>query len=372
MDTRGGNRAGIAFNIIWVYIIHYNPALITAVACASLRSSAATLGFDDHPFGMTIKVKTMKTNLIVPAQATADRPLAPVVERPRLDVISLAAFTALVVIAAGNFVAVRFVTVQMPSFWGAGTRFGAAGLIFLAYTVVKRLPLPRGKALAGALIYGTLQFGVSYALGYWALRKLPAGLGSVIFASVPLFTILFAFLARLERLQWRSILGSFVALGGILIISEEQILKEVPLANLLAMVGMAISISLSTVVVKKYPRAHIAPTNAVAMIAGALVQLGVSLAAGEKPTLPGDASTWLAQAYLILPGSVLLFSVLLFVLKRWSASSVSFQVVLSPILAVALSAWLLGEPLTSGLLLGGGLVLAGVYLGAITHNARAE
>ncbi len=312
----------------------------------------------------------MKEHLSVSMPAPRERVSAPIVERPRIDAITLLAFAGLVVIAAGNFVAVRFVTLQMPSFWGAGSRFGAAALVFFAYTLVKRLPLPRGKALAGALIYGGLQFGISFALGYFALREVPAGLGSVIFASVPLFTILIAFLARIEQLQWRSILGSLIAISGILIISKEQIGKEVPLINLVAMVGMAVSISLATVVVKKYPRAHIAPTNAVAMAVGALIQLGISLATGERPALPQGASTWLAQIYLILPGSVLLFAILLFVLKRWSASAVSFQVVISPIFAVALSAWLLGEPLTKGLLIGGTLVLVGVYFGAIAQTAN--
>jgi drug/metabolite transporter (DMT)-like permease len=45
--------------------------------------------------------------------------------------------------------------------------------------------------------------------------------------------------------------------------------------------------------------------------------------------------------------------------------------VISLIIAVAFSAWLLGEPLTNGLFLGGGLVLAGVYLGTIARDARA-
>lgn len=314
----------------------------------------------------------MEHDLSKPLRSTARTVSTSGVEHPRLDLLTLTAFAALTIIAAGNFVAVRFVTVQMPSYWGAGTRFGAASLIFFAYVLIRRLPLPRGKVLQGALIYGALQFGISFALGYFALRKLPAGLGSLLFAAVPLFTIMFAVILRLERLRWRSILGSFIVLTGILILSAEQISLEVPLANVLAMLGMVVSISLATVLIKKYPQAHIASMNAVAMMTGALIQLGISLATGEKPALPQGASTWLAQIYLILPGSVLLFAVLLFVLKRWSASAVSFQVVLSPIISIALSAWLLGEPLTSGLFLGGALVLVGVYFGALARSAKPE
>lgn len=289
-------------------------------------------------------------------------------ERSRLDARSLAAFAALVVITAGNAVAVRYVTNQMPSFWGAATRFASASLIFFAYVLIKRLQLPRGRALVGTLIFGGLQFGFSYGMGYWALQKIPAGLGSVMFAAIPLFTILFAVAVRLERFQWKSILGSFIALGGVLILSDEQINHQVPLANLLAMLGMVMCFAMATIVVKKFPPVPIAVMNAVAMMTGAAILFGLSLAFGEKPALPGDAATWLAQLSLILPGSVLLFVVLLYLLKRWPASAVSFQVVVSPIIAVALSAWLLGEPPTPGLLLGGPLVLLGVYLGAISRK----
>ncbi len=59
-------------------------------------------------------------------------------------------------------------------------------------------------------------------------------------------------------------------------------------------------------------------------------------------------------------------------MKRWTATGVSYQSVLSPPLTIALSAWLLQEPLTGGLFLGGALVLAGVYLGALAQDRRAR
>ena len=45
-------------------------------------------------------------------------------------------------------------------------------------------------------------------------------------------------------------------------------------------------------------------------------------------------------------------------------------VVLVPVVTVALSAWLDDEPVGSGLVLGGLLVLAGVYVGALRGNGQ--
>jgi drug/metabolite transporter (DMT)-like permease len=59
------------------------------------------------------------------------------------------------------------------------------------------------------------------------------------------------------------------------------------------------------------------------------------------------------------------------VLRRWPASRAAYVYLLIPPVAVALSAWLDGEPITLGLVLGGTLILAGVYVGAVRQNRPA-
>jgi drug/metabolite transporter (DMT)-like permease len=68
---------------------------------------------------------------------------------------------------------------------------------------------------------------------------------------------------------------------------------------------------------------------------------------------------------VVVAGSVLVFVLYLVVLRHWDASRAAYVFVLSPITAVALSAWLDGEPVGPSLVAGGVLVLAGVYLGAL-------
>jgi drug/metabolite transporter (DMT)-like permease len=53
------------------------------------------------------------------------------------------------------------------------------------------------------------------------------------------------------------------------------------------------------------------------------------------------------------------------VLRYWAASRAAYGFVLIPFVTVVLSAWLDNEPLGLGLLVGGLLVLAGVYVGAL-------
>lgn len=288
----------------------------------------------------------------------------------RPDPLTLAAFALFATLVAANFVAVRFTNRELPPFWGAGTRFGAAGLLFLVYVVTRRLAAPRGRALAGALLYGVLQFGLGYALAYWALLEVPAGLAAVILASIPLFTLLFAAAARLERLRLGAIAGAVIAMAGVAVVTGEQALGGIPVASLLATLGSAASFSLAGVIVKASPPLPLATINAVGMLTGAALLLALSRALGEVWSAPVERATWAAQLYLLLAGSVTMFALFLFVLRRWTASAVAYQAVLSPVIAIGLAAWLLGEPVTAGLLLGSPLVLAGVYLGAMRATGR--
>lgn len=285
----------------------------------------------------------------------------------RTERLTLAAFALVVLMGGVNFVAVRFSNRELPPFWGATVRFGAAALLLFAVVAVQRIPLPRGRALVGALTYGLLAFGVGFAFGYWGLLRVPAGVAAVVLASAPLFTFVLAFVQRQEQFQWRALAGALVAVGGIAVMFGTTMTTAIPPLSLLALVAMALCFAEASVVAKQFPKSHPVGTNAVAMAVGAALLLVISTIRGEPRVIPAQASTWLALGYLVALGSSAMFVLYLFVLKQWTASTTAYQFVLFPVVAVALSAWLEHAPVTAPLALGGGLVLAGVYAGAIAR-----
>ena len=147
--------------------------------------------------------------------------------------------------------------------------------------------------------------------------------------------------------------------------------KDIPVVYLLAALGAVVCFSLAPVVVKLYPQIHPAVMNTIGMFTGTLILLGLSFFYSENAVIPKSPATWMAQIYLITLGSVGVFGLLLFLLKRWTASGVSYQTVLSPIVTIGLSVWLLDEPLTSGLFAGGIFVIAGVYIGVLAPNRNS-
>jgi len=85
----------------------------------------------------------------------------------------------------------------------------------------------------------------------------------------------------------------------------------------------------------------------------------------ESYVIPSSASTLLAQAYLVIAGSLGVFWLLIVVLKGWTASATSYQLVLIPLVTVPVSAWLHDEEITAGFAAGSILVLLGTYIGAL-------
>jgi drug/metabolite transporter (DMT)-like permease len=283
----------------------------------------------------------------------------------RPERLTLIAFIISTILGGNNAIAVRFSNVELPPFFGAAVRFAAASLLLFLVVLVMRLPLPNGRSLIGALIFGALQFGFSYALIYWSLLEVPAGLFQVTLALVPLLTFLLAIAHRQEVFQWRVLAGGLLAVGGIAIIFSNSLIDDVPLLSLLAAVLAAACIAESVVLFKTFPKTHPITTNAIAMGMGAAILFVTSGLAHESPRLPSLLPTWTALLYLIIFGSVGTFVLALYVLSRWTASATSYSLVLMPIVTVIFASLIADEPITIVLLIGGLLVLSGVYVGAL-------
>jgi drug/metabolite transporter (DMT)-like permease len=290
----------------------------------------------------------------------------------RPDRATVLAFIGVVLFGAVNAIAVRQAVIELAPFWAAATRFLAAGLIMAAVVVVTRRSFPSGRSLGGAVLYGAVGFTGSYALIYQALKETTAGTTMVIIALAPLMTFGLAIAQRQERFRAQGLLGALVALVGIGVVFADQISADVPIFSLLLVVLGTACIAESGVVAKAIPKSDPVGTNAVAMLTGGGLLLALSILAGEPRAIPSQADTWVAAGYLVVFGSVVMFALYLFALGRWTASAVSYVTLLMPLVTVPLASILIGERITVSLLIGGGIVLVGVYLGAFANVHRAQ
>jgi len=292
------------------------------------------------------------------------------VEARRVDGLTLVAFLAVVILGGSNAVAVRFSNFELPPFWGAAFRFASAAAIFWVIVLMRRIEIPRGQALKGALIYGILTIGINYAFIYWALVYVPASMAIVFLTLGPLFTFLFAWAHRQEAFRWRGLIGALVAFAGILIGLGSEIGSSVPLVPLLALVAGVVVMAEGTVLYKSYPSSEPLAVNALALSVGAAILLLISLVSGETWSLPATQTTWIAYGYLVLGGSVLMFYLFLYVLDRWTASATSYVFLLVPVATIVIAAWLLDERVSLRFLVGSVVVVVGVWVGAISQRKK--
>lgn len=277
-----------------------------------------------------------------------------------------AAFVLIILLGGFNAIAIRFTVLELPPFWGATLRLAPAALLLLLLVLFLKLPIPRGRALMGAILFGVLNFGVSYAFIYYALRKVQPGMGQVIMALVPLFTLIFAIAHHQETFRWRGLLGSLLAMGGIAIVFWEQVQTNVPLFSLLAVILGAACIAEGGVMVKLFPKSHPITTNAIGVSVGSIILFGMSLLWHEKQVLPVRTATWIALLFLVLLGSILLFLLFFYILKIWPASTVAYVFVLFPFVSLTASVRLSNEVLSPLLVVGAVLVLTGALIGILT------
>lgn len=289
--------------------------------------------------------------------------------RPPVGAPILAAFITLVVLIGANLVAIRIGNQELDPLWHAGFRFVLAAALFAAIALVTRPPLPGRHAAMGAVGYGLLSIAAFFGFLYAGLVEASVGLATTTLALGPLLTLGLAAAVGLERTRPAAVVGGAIAFAGIAVMYGTAVTGDVPPLSLASLVLAAVAFAAGAIVVKRTGRIDPIVQNLIASTAGAVVLVGLSLATGERQAIPVEQDTWIAFAYLVGPGTVLTFVLLLFLLRRWPASSVSYQFVVAPIVAIGLAAVLLAESIQPVVVLGTALVVVGVWLGALRRTS---
>jgi drug/metabolite transporter (DMT)-like permease len=235
---------------------------------------------------------------------------------------------------------------------------------FWAWALIGKIPLPRGKDLVGAILYGALG-GFSFIFIYWGLVKTPASLYQTIVALSPILTLFFAFFHGLEPLRRWGVAGALLTVAGIAIAVGGSQSANISILHVLAIIAGAALMAESGVVVKLFTRTHLVATNAVAFSVSPFILGAASFLAGEKAVVPTLPTTWIAYAYIVIFVTILTGALFLLIVKRWTASGTSYSMVLIPLVTIVVANLLAKEQITLQFILGAAIVLFGVWFGAL-------
>jgi drug/metabolite transporter (DMT)-like permease len=210
-------------------------------------------------------------------------------------------------------------------------------------------------------------FAVNYTLLFWAELHVSSGLAAVLQATIPIFGMMFAhWMLPDEPLRLQRLAGAIVALGGVTVICGRLLGFNGALAfwGGVAVVVGAASAAFANVLVKARSM-QLAPAMLAAwqMIFGIAPLLPLGFAIDGNPArFHWTLSSVFCLLYLAVIGSALTFLLLYWLLPRLSVAQLQSISLITPPGAVMLG-WLLGGetfPLSS--LLGGALVLVGVWM----------
>jgi len=282
----------------------------------------------------------------------------------------LVPFAAFIILVGGAPVAIRIIYSELEPFWMGLMRFGFGAIVFWMLALYKGLQVPKGRALVGAILYGTLGVGISFVLASWGLVKTSASLGAILMALVPLMTVLLAAIQGVESLTGRGLLGALIAISGIAISVGGAGSSEISLPHIVAIILETVFLAQSGVVIKRFPPNPPIMTNAIAMTVGAMILGIASLATGESWVIPTQPGTWAALGYLVFFVTIFAFLSYLRVLNNWSASGTSYGFVIIPLVTVIVAAFLTNEKITLNFLAGAALVLVGVLVGALLPSKK--
>jgi drug/metabolite transporter (DMT)-like permease len=266
-----------------------------------------------------------------------------------------------------NYLAGKIALRHLPPFTLAAFRIDLAALVILPFYVLHRNRAPIQARDLWALSYLGFFLVINQVFFTVGLAYTTSGHSSMILATGPIIVLLFARALRLEALTTGKILGMVIAFTGVAILATEEGLNlrhSATLAgDLLTLLGTT-SFSVYAVLGKKFARQYDSVTmNTFNLLAGTLLLLPLSIhqAAHLDWGSVGWAG-WTGLVYMAAISSVAAYTLFYWVLRYMDASRVAAVNYLQPLGAILVAAAFLGEMPTRNLMLGGALILLGVYL----------
>lgn len=270
------------------------------------------------------------------------------------------------IVWGSTYLGIAYVVESLPALLSAALRFGAAALVMVAYVAVRRgrdalRVTPR--QLRGALVVGLLLLLGGNGMVVLAQdADLPSGLAALLVAAVPLWVVLLRVAAR-DRPTVRTVTGvalGFVGLAVLLLPGARPEGVAVGAAALVILASLLWSIGSFMATRIELPGDALM-TTVVEMAGGAVGLVVLGLLRGERLD-PGAVTTssWIGLAYLVVFGSLVAFTAYSWLLSVAPVSKVATYAYVNPVVAVALGAVLLSEPVTPTTVVGGLLTVLAV------------
>lgn len=284
------------------------------------------------------------------------------------------AFAAIYIIWGSTYFGIREALTGFPPFMLGGLRFAVASVLMFAWCGIRREALLPPSGLWKVIVAGFLLLFLGNGAVVWAQQTIPSSVVAITVAVAPLvFTLL-------DKPQWKVNFRSPATLGGIVagiigvwLLFSTRLSTQLSGSGISPEVGALLVLAIGILawpagsLFSKYNPVAMPNTanSAWQMLTGATFFLVVSVARGEWDSFDWSAvpmRAWIAEAYLIVFGSIIGFSAYVWLLQVRPATQVSTYAYVNPVVAVLLGTWLGKEMLGVREIIGLLVILGGVLL----------
>ena len=260
----------------------------------------------------------------------------------------------------------------IPPLFAAGVRFLTAAALMFAFTAWRRGPgvlrISR-RELASCVLIGALLPGAN-AILFIAERHVPTGLASLIIGAVPLWIVVMRTVTG-DRPHRAALAGVVVGFCGLILLVRPS--GHAPLWSLLLVVCSSVMWATGSFLSGRLPmpRDSFAATS-YEMLAGGLILLPIGLASTHPHFSQFSGRSIGGFVYLVTFGSVIGYTAFVWLLDNAPIGKVATYAYVNPVVAIALGAIVLHEPITWTIAAGAVLVLACVAIVVARESIPAE
>jgi drug/metabolite transporter (DMT)-like permease len=286
----------------------------------------------------------------------------------------VAAALVVVYIAWGStFVAMRVAVRGLPPLTMSGLRFLAAGLLLYCWCLWQRYRRPeagwraptrrewRASAILGIALPAAGTGGAA-----WAEQTIPAGTAALLLATIPVWMTITSRIVDKERISILTAAGLTLGLAGVVVLVNPLAGGAQDLLASAVALGGALCWGCGSVYAKRAPHpAQPLLASGMEMICAGVALCLIGAASGEFGRISAASlvsASGLALGYLIIFGSLLGYSTYEWLLHHASSQLAGTYAFVSPLVAVILGWWLLGEQISGHTLLAAAAIAVGVAL----------
>jgi drug/metabolite transporter (DMT)-like permease len=291
------------------------------------------------------------------------------------------ALFAVYVIWGSTYLGIAVAIETIPPFLMAAVRFVIAGTLLLAWDRRRGgldRALPSRRELRDSFIVGALL--LAFANGFVGLgeQTVPSGIAAIMIALVPVWLAVLGWLYFRDRLPPLAAIAVVIGFAGValLVWPAGAGANQFDPFGILILAFAPISWAHGTLFAAKRAQLPSRPlvASGLQMLGGAAVLLVLSVVTGELQHFdPGTVSleSILALGYLVAFGSMVAFTAYGWLVRHGPLSVVATYAYVNPIVAVALGALVLAEPISARTIIASAIVLVAVAIIVTTRGRRA-